>query len=72
MGTALGNAETATTLRVRDGEARLSAGSFSTTEEFITAVEVIICEGREQAIELAADYPLARYHAIEVRPFYRE
>lgn len=72
LGTALGNADTATTLRVRDGETRLSSGSFSTTEELITGVEVVNCEDREQAVGLAAGYPLAQHHAIEVRPFYRE
>ena len=72
LGTALGDADTATTLRVRDGETRLSSGSFSTTEEFITDVRVINCEDREAAIGVAGDHPLARYQAIEVRPFYRE
>ena len=72
LGTALGSAETATTLRVRDGETRLSSGSYGTTEEIITGVEVVNCENRDQAIELASGYPLARYHAIEVRPFYSE
>jgi hypothetical protein len=33
---------------------------------------LLIIAGNQQAIQLAAAHPLARYHAIEVRPFYSE
>lgn len=72
FGSALGGQDTATTLRIRDGETLLSQGSFSRTDELITAVEVVTCAGREEAIELAATHPFAGHDAIEVRPFYVE
>jgi len=71
-GSCLGHKDTATTIRVRDGETLLSDGPFAETKEFIGGVSVIYCAGREQAIEIAAAHPLARHHMIEVRPFASE
>ena len=72
LGNALGGPETATTLRVRDGKTQLSDGPFIETKEFIAGIDVVSCADRQQAIQLAATHPIARYHAIEVRPFYSE
>ena len=72
LGNALGGPDTATTLRVRGGETQLSDGPFIETNEFIAGIDVVSCADRQQAIELAAAHPMARYHAIEVRPFYSE
>ena len=69
---ALGHKGTATTVRVRDGETLLGDGPFVETEEFVGGISVIWCSGREQAIEIAAAHPLARYHMIEVRPLVSE
>jgi hypothetical protein len=72
LGNALQGPDTATTVRVRNGETLLSDGPFTETKEFIAGIDIIRCTDRHQAIELAAAHPIARYHAIEVRPFYRE
>jgi hypothetical protein len=72
LGNALEGPETATTVRVRDGETLLSDGPFIETKEFIAGIDVVRCADRQQAIELAAAHPIARYHAIEVRPFWSE
>jgi len=72
LGNALGGRDTATTVRVRDGETLLSDGPFIETEEFIAGIDVVSCADRQQAIQLAAAHPIARYHAIEVRPFWSE
>jgi hypothetical protein len=69
LGGALQGADTATTLRVRDGKTLLNDGTFLPGGAFITGIDVVSCAGRQQAIELAAVHPAARYHAIEVRPF---
>jgi len=61
--------ETATTVRVRDGETIVSDGPFIETKEFIGGIDVVDCASREEAIGLAATHPLARFHMIEVRPF---
>jgi hypothetical protein len=68
LGGVLGGADTATTLRVRDGKTLLGDGTFIKTGEFITGIDVVSCADRQQAIQFAAAHPLARYHAIEVRP----
>lgn len=70
LGGALRGPETATTVQVRDGETLLTDGPFIETEEFIAGVDVVGAVDRTQAIELAATHPIARYHAIEVRPFF--
>jgi hypothetical protein len=70
LGGALGGPETATTLRVRDGETQLSDGPFLGIGEFIASIDVVSCADRQQAIDLAATHPFARYYAIEARPFY--
>jgi len=72
FGHPLQHKDTATTVRVRDGETVLSDGPFIETKEFIGGIDVINCAGREQAIEIAAAHPLARHHMIEVRPFCSE
>jgi hypothetical protein len=72
LGEALGGPDTATTVRVRDGKTLLCDGPFTKIEEFVAAIDVLSCADRLQAIELAAAHPIARHHAIEVRPFYSE
>jgi hypothetical protein len=72
LGNALQGTDTATTVRVRDGETLLSDGPFTETKEFIAGIDVVSCADRRQAIELAAAHPIARHHAIEVRPFSSE
>ncbi|HEX3803164.1 MAG TPA: YciI family protein [Solirubrobacteraceae bacterium] len=70
LGGAIGAPETATTLRVHGGEVR--EGPFLDVAEFIGGLEVVRGADSEEAAELAASHPLARHHAIEVRPFYSE
>ena len=69
LGAELKGADTATTLRVRDGKTLLSDGTFIKTGEYITGIDVVRCADRHQAIQLAAAHPAARHHAIEIRPF---
>jgi hypothetical protein len=72
LGNALQGPATATTVRVRDGKTQLSDGPFLQNAEFIAGIDVVSCADRRQAIGLAAAHPIARYHAIEVRPFASE
>ena len=72
LGNALEGPETATTVRVRDGETLLTDGPFIETKEFVAGIDIISCADRQQAVQLAAAHPIARYHAIEVRPFWSE
>jgi hypothetical protein len=70
LGNALQGPETARTITARGGETLISDGPFTETKEFIAGIDVISCVDRQEAIDLAAAHPIARYHAIEVRPFY--
>ena len=72
LGNALRGTDTAVTVRVRNGETLLSDGPFIETKEFIAGIDVVSCADRQQAIQLAAAHPIARYYAIEVRPFWSE
>lgn len=68
----LAHKDTATTVRVRNGETLLTDGPFIETKEFVGGIAVISCADREEAIQIAAAHPLARYHMVEVRPFASE
>lgn len=70
MGGELAAPQTAKTLRVLDGEQRVSDGPFLAIPEFIAGIDVVRSPDLEQATALAATHPLAHLHAIEVRPFY--
>ncbi len=72
LGSSLGGPETATTLRFREGEVRVSDGPFMQTDAYIAGIEIVRATDLQRAIELAATHPFARYHAIEARPFYSE
>ncbi len=60
----------ATTVRVRDGDVVTSDGPFAETKELIGGFNIIDCQDLDEAIELAAKHPAARYGAIEVRPIW--
>jgi hypothetical protein len=70
LGNALLGPEEARTIRIRDGETLITDGPFTETKEFIAGIDVVSCADHQQAIQLAVAHPIARYHAIEVRPFY--
>jgi hypothetical protein len=66
---ALAHAKTATTVKVRDGDTLLTDGPFTETKEFIGGLAIVEAASTDEAIEIAAKHPLARFHMIEVRGF---
>jgi hypothetical protein len=60
--------ESATTVRVRDGETELTDGPFAVTKEILAGYYVLECADLDQALEQAKRLPLARYGSVEVRP----
>ena len=61
--------ETATTVRVQDGQTLTTDGPYADTEEVFGAYYVFEVDDLDEAIELAARIPAARLGgAIEVRP----
>ncbi|HYN93545.1 MAG TPA: YciI family protein [Pilimelia sp.] len=65
-------ASDATTVRVRDGEVVLTDGPFAETKEQMGGFDVIDCADLDEAIEVAAKHPMARFGMVEVRPFWTE
>jgi hypothetical protein len=62
-------AETATTVRVRDGETLLTDGPFVDAKEHLGGYFLVEADDLDAALELAARVPAARMGgAVEVRP----
>ena len=62
----------ATTVQVRGGELLISDGPFAETKEQIAGFDIIECEDLDEAIEVAAKHPVAKFGSIEVRPFWMD
>ncbi|WP_163505952.1 YciI family protein [Fodinicola acaciae] len=60
--------ETATSVRVRDGETLVSDGPFAETKDFVGGLVVIDCADLDEAIAIAAGHPYARWGGVEIRP----
>jgi hypothetical protein len=67
-GEALERPETATTVRVRDGERLLTDGPFAETREQLGGFYVLECANLDEAIAWAARIPNAADGSVEVRP----
>jgi hypothetical protein len=59
---------TATTVRVRDGERKVTDGPFAETKEQLGGFYVLDCRDLDEAIEWAAKIPGAQSGTVEVRP----
>ena len=59
---------TATTVRVREHETLVTDGPFAETKEQLGGFYVLDCADLDEAIEMAAKIPGARYGSIEIRP----
>jgi hypothetical protein len=60
--------ETATTVRVRDGKVTTTDGPFAETKEQLGGYYLIEARDLNEAIQVAAKIPSARFGSIEVRP----
>ena len=60
----------ATVVRVRDAEVLITDGPFAETKEQIAGFDILDCRDLDEAIEIAARHPMARYGSLEVRPFW--
>jgi hypothetical protein len=58
----------ATTVQVREGDVVIADGPFAETKEQIGGFLLVECKDLDEAIEVAAQIPTARYGTIEVRP----
>jgi len=67
-GEALQPTPTATTVRVRNGKVQTTDGPFAETKEQLGGYYLIDARDLNDAIQVAAKIPSARYGSIEVRP----
>ena len=70
-GEALQPTETATSVRVRDGNTLVTDGPFAETKEALGGFYLMECRDLDEAIEMAAKIPGAREGTIEVRPIWQ-
>ena len=64
----LHSTESATSVRVRDGETEITDGPFAVTKEVLAGYYVLECADLDEALKQAARMPMARWGTIEVRP----
>jgi len=67
-GEALQDSDTATTIRVRDGQTLTTDGPFIESKEQFGGYYLFEAKDLDEAIELAALCPGARYGTVEIRP----
>src|SRR5580692_10666440 len=67
-GDPLNGPETATTIRVRNGETLTVDGPFAETKEWMSGYYIIECDDLDQALAAAAMVPSAKFGSVEVRP----
>lgn len=60
----------ARTVTFRDGQMRVAEGPYAQTEDHIAGFDLLDCADLDEAIELAARHPMARFGRIEVRPIW--
>ena len=65
---ALQSADTATTIRVRDGRMSATDGPFAETTEQLGGVVCVEARDLDEAMAIAARFPVAPYTTIELRP----
>jgi hypothetical protein len=46
-------------------------GPFAETKEVVGGFDILECGSLEEAVEIAAEHPIAQMGTIEVRPFWR-
>jgi hypothetical protein len=64
----LRSVESATSVRVRDGETQITDGPFAVTKEILAGYYVLDCADLDEALRHAARLPMAPWATIEVRP----
>lgn len=70
MGQRLDHVRTAKTVRVRKGQLMVTDGPFAETKEWIAGFDLLECRDVDEAIQIAARHPMARFGRIEVRPLW--
>ena len=64
----LTDADTAKSVRIRDGRLSALDGPFAETKEVLGGFNLIEAEDMEEAVRIASEFPWARTGCVEVRP----
>jgi hypothetical protein len=64
----LHSVQSATSVRVRDGETEIVDGPFAVTKETLAGYYILECADLDEALRQAARLPMAPWATIEVRP----
>jgi hypothetical protein len=72
FGDRLRPARDATTVRIRESQLMITDGPFIETKEQLAGIDIIECANLDEAIEVAAGHPMAKFGVVEVRPFWTE
>jgi hypothetical protein len=64
----LRSTESATSVRVRDGQTEIVDGPFAVTKERLAGYYVVECADLDEALKHAERLPMARWGTVEVRP----
>jgi hypothetical protein len=64
----LRSTESATSVRVRDGETEITDGPFAVTKEVLAGYYILECADLDDALRQAARLPMTRWGTVEVRP----
>jgi len=59
----------AATVRVRDGEVMRADGALSEATAQVTGFNILDCADLDEALEVAAKHPVAKFGTLELRPF---
>jgi hypothetical protein len=69
-GAELQSTDSATTVRVRDGEQLVTDGPYAEVKEALGGFFILEAGSIDEACQLAAQIPAAEHGAVEVRPVY--
>jgi hypothetical protein len=64
----LHSVQSATSVRVRDGQTEIIDGPFAVTKEVLAGYYILECADLDEALRQAARLPMAPWATIEVRP----
>jgi hypothetical protein len=60
--------DSATSVRVHEGETEITDGPFAVTKEVLAGYYILECADLDEALKQAARVPAARWGTVEVRP----
>ena len=70
LGDRLRPATDAVTVRIRGGRRLVTDGPFTESKELIAGFDIVECETLDDALDIAARHPMARFGRVEVRAFW--